>query len=152
MVGVGWCGFFGFAPDTEYTVWAPGTSDTSSESPDVNSDGVVNIQDLVLVASRLGQTGENKADVNGDSVVNIQDLVLVAAALGQGTAAAPTLHASDPEGLTAADLQQMLTQARQLALTDPVVFAGYRDAGAAAGTLITERDCFVTKLPEPVQS
>ena len=48
---------------------------------DVNGDGVVNIQDLVLVSSNLGQVGENKADVNGDGVVNIQDLVKVSAAL-----------------------------------------------------------------------
>ena len=47
---------------------------------DVNKDGIVNIQDLVLVASSLGQMGENTADVNGDGIVNIQDLVLVAGA------------------------------------------------------------------------
>ena len=50
---------------------------------DVNADGVVNIQDLVLVASNLGETGENPADVNGDGVVNIQDLVQVAGQLGK---------------------------------------------------------------------
>ena len=49
---------------------------------DVNGDGVVNIQDLVLVASNLGQAGQNPADVNSDGLVNIQDLVLVAGALG----------------------------------------------------------------------
>ena len=47
---------------------------------DVNGDGTVNIQDLVLVSSRLGETGENRADVNGDGIVNIQDLVFVAGA------------------------------------------------------------------------
>ena len=45
---------------------------------DINGDGVVNIQDMVLVAAQFGQTGDNKADVNEDGVVNIQDLVLVA--------------------------------------------------------------------------
>ena len=49
---------------------------------DVNMDGTVNIQDLVLIASNFGQRGENIADVNGDGVVNITDLVLVAGALG----------------------------------------------------------------------
>ena len=47
---------------------------------DVNGDGIVNIQDLVLVAGQFGETGKNGADVNGDGVVNIQDLVLVAGA------------------------------------------------------------------------
>ncbi len=42
---------------------------------DVNGDGVVNIQDLVIVANAFG---EAKPDLNGDDVVNIQDLVIVA--------------------------------------------------------------------------
>ena len=42
---------------------------------DVNGDGVVNIQDLVIVANALGKV---EPDLNGDGVVNIQDLVIVA--------------------------------------------------------------------------
>ena len=42
---------------------------------DVNSDGVVNIQDLVIVANAFG---EAEPDLNRDGVVNIQDLVIVA--------------------------------------------------------------------------
>ena len=49
---------------------------------DVNADGIVNIQDLVLVASHFGETGLSPGDVNGDGVVNIQDLVLIASHLG----------------------------------------------------------------------
>ena len=53
-------------------------SELELETPptvDVNSDGVVNIQDLVIVANALG---EAEPDLNGDGVVNIQDLVIVA--------------------------------------------------------------------------
>ena len=46
---------------------------------DVNADGVVNIQDLVIVANAFG---EAEPDLNGDGVVNIQDLVIVANAFG----------------------------------------------------------------------
>ena len=46
---------------------------------DVNGDGVVNIQDLVIVANALGEAAP---DLNGDGVVNIQDLVIVANAFG----------------------------------------------------------------------
>ena len=80
---------------------------------DVNADGVVNIQDLVLVASSFGETGENSADINADGVVNIADLVLVAGALG-ATAAAPSIHAESLELLTAADVRQWLSQAHRL--------------------------------------
>lgn len=45
---------------------------------DINADGRVNIQDLVLVAARFGETWDGKEDVNADGIVNIQDLVLVA--------------------------------------------------------------------------
>ena len=53
---------------------------------DVNADGTVNIQDLVLVASEFGQSGEAlKGDVNGDGTVNILDLVLVSSHFGEDT-------------------------------------------------------------------
>lgn len=55
---------------------------------DVNNDGVINVQDLVLIASNFGKTGENDADVNGDGVVNIKDLILVASHLGESTTTA----------------------------------------------------------------
>ncbi|MXV74087.1 hypothetical protein F4Z99_07400 [Candidatus Poribacteria bacterium] len=42
---------------------------------DVNGDGVVNIQDLVIVANAFAEAAP---DLNGDGVVNIQDLVIVA--------------------------------------------------------------------------
>ena len=84
---------------------------------DVNSDGTVNIADLVLVAGALGKTGQNIADVNGDGQVNIADLVLVAGALGT-SAAAPSLHPYALETLTATDIKQWLSAAQQLDLTD----------------------------------
>ena len=49
---------------------------------DMNRDGVVNILDLVFVASMLGVEGADPtADVNGDGVVNVMDLAFVAQAL-----------------------------------------------------------------------
>ena len=47
----------------------------TTPTADVNGDGVVNIQDLVIVANALGEAAP---DLNGDGVVNIQDLVIVA--------------------------------------------------------------------------
>ena len=42
---------------------------------DVNEDGIVNIQDLVLVANAFGEAAP---DLNGDGTVNVLDLVIVA--------------------------------------------------------------------------
>ena len=78
---------------------------------DVNGDGVVNIQDLVLVSGQFGKTGKNSADVNGDGIVNIQDLVLVAGAFGEG-AAAPSTRAVSLSRLTASDVEGWLIEAR----------------------------------------
>ena len=49
---------------------------------DVNNDGVVNILDMIKVATALGSTPDSgywnpAADVNGDGVVNILDLIVV---------------------------------------------------------------------------
>lgn len=54
---------------------------------DVNKDGEVNIQDLVLVAGSFGQPRDRNAeqdpDVNRDGIVNVLDLVRVSNSFGQ---------------------------------------------------------------------
>ena len=91
---------------------------------DVNNDGVVNILDLVLIASNLGQSGQNDADINGDRVVNILDLVL-AAGMFDGAAAAPSAQPQLPETLTAVEVQDWLTDARSLEAKDPIMKRGF---------------------------
>ncbi len=78
---------------------------------DVNNDGVVDVDDLVFVASHFGsrvarQTNPNP-DVNNDGDVNREDLLLVADAIeaGENTPAAPAL--------TTANLQQWILEAKQ---------------------------------------
>ena len=57
------------------------------KASDVNGDGVVNILDLTLIASRFGaiptEGQSTNPDVNGDGMVNILDLTLVAGNLGK---------------------------------------------------------------------
>ena len=54
---------------------------------DINTDGVVNILDLTLIATHFGEmpTADQSPnpDVNGDGTVNILDLTLVASYLGR---------------------------------------------------------------------
>ena len=94
--------------------------DVDFEKVDVNDDGVVDIVDLTLVASNFGKQGENDADVNDDGVVNIVDLTLVAAAFGDfGLNFAPFALVLDSElATTRQQVQQWLSEARQLNLTD----------------------------------
>lgn len=115
---------------------------------DVNNDGVVNIQDLVLVAASLGQTGENVADVNADGMVNIQDLVLVASTLGNA-AAAPSLHPQVFATLTAADVQGWLTQAQRLDLTDVRVQRGIRFLEQLLAIWIPKETALLANYPNP---
>ena len=65
---------------------SPDVTSLSPRPEDINEDGVVNIQDLVLAASNFGKTGENSADVNKDGTVNIIDLSLIAVAFSNDAA------------------------------------------------------------------
>ena len=115
---------------------------------DVNGDGVVNIQDLVLVAGRLGQTGQNDADVNGDGMVNIQDLVLVAGAFANA-AAAPSFHPQVLAMLTAADVEAWLTQAQQMVLTDPAYQRGIAVLEQLLAAMMPKETILLPNYPNP---
>ena len=102
---------------------------SDAESPpitaDVNSDGSVNILDLILIASELGNEGQNTAaDVNRDGVVSILDLVL-AAGMFEDAAAAPSAQPQVPETLTAVEVQGWLIDARSLEVRDLIMKRGF---------------------------
>ena len=116
---------------------------------DVNRDGAVNIYDLVLVAGRFGQPGDNGADVNGDGVVNIQDLVLVAGAFGN-VAAAPTAWNRDLEIAPAeSDVRQWLAQARQSGLTDAASQRGILTLEQLLAALTPKETALLSNYPNP---
>ena len=123
-------------------------SEPEKIAADVNDDGVVNIQDLVLVASSLGKTGPTSADVNADGVVDIRDLVTVAGALGTA-AAAPSLHPQALAMFTATDVQQWLSEAQQLALTDATSQRGIRFLEQLLAALIPKETALLPNYPNP---
>ena len=115
---------------------------------DVNHDGVVNAQDLVMVAARFGQREQNGADVNGDGVVNILDLVTVASSLGNA-ASAPSVHSRGLGMLTAVEVEDWLTQAQQMALTDPVYLRGIAVLEQLLAALTPKETVVLPNYPNP---
>ena len=115
---------------------------------DVNGDGVVNIADLVLVASNLSEIGQNAADVNGDGVVNIADLVLVAGALGT-SAAAPALHLQSLDTFTLTDVEKWLSEAQQLNITDANSLKGILFLEQLLTALTPKETALLPNYPNP---
>ena len=115
---------------------------------DINRDGIVNIQDLVLVAANFGATGENAADVNSDGVVNIIDLTLVAGALGN-TAAAPSMHALVLEHLDAKRVAQWLEAARHVNLSDATFQRGISVLAEFLAVLTPRETALLANYPNP---
>ena len=115
---------------------------------DVNHDGVVDIDDLVIVTERLGQSGPNIADVNGDGVVNVKDLIEMAGALGQAPAA-PSLSPAALSRLTAADIREWLSQAYGLDLTDPKLQRGILFFQQLLSVLIPKQTELLPNYPNP---
>ena len=119
---------------------------------DVNRDGQVNIQDLVLVALSFGQpvpTEGHPADVNEDGQINIVDLVQVAGALGTGAAAPLALNQHLAFAPTRAEVEQWLTQARQANLTDAVSQRGIRFLEQLLAVLTPKETALLPNYPNP---
>ena len=137
------------------------TDDTNIKIPerqrqqpaDADGNGVVNIHDLVFIASRLGQEGQSSADVNGDKRVDIRDLVLAAALITAGTAAPSahavigTKHGNLPVQLE--DIQLWMTQAQRLDLSKPMLQRGVHVLGHLMEVLTPKRTHLLPNYPNP---
>ena len=120
---------------------------------DVDGNGVVNILDLVRIATRLGQTGPDPADVNGDGTVNIRD-ILLAAALMRAEAAAPSLYTNtrikrDNLPLKPEDIQLWLTQAEQLESRDVTLQRGVIVLKHLMEMLTPKNTALLSNYPNP---
>ena len=116
---------------------------------DVNRDGRVDVLDLVLVASGLGNEGRNlAADVNGDGVVNIQDLVRVAAAFDDAAAAPPLPQGAD-FALTAAEIRNWLSVARAIDVGDVTVARGIEALERLLESVAPGETALLANYPNP---
>ncbi len=116
---------------------------------DVNSDGIVNITDLVQVASRFHHSTDiDKEDINKDGVVNIVDLVKVAAALGAGENA-PDLHSQKHTRIAAKNVQHWIHLAKQINGQDDIFQHGLRTLERLAKALAPKETALFPNFPNP---
>ena len=120
---------------------------------DVDGNGVVNILDLVRIATRLGRTGPDVADVNGDGAVDIRDIVLAAALMGT-EAAAPSASAvigiqRGKLPLHAEDIQLWLTHVQHIDLRDPTFQRGVIILKHLMEVLTPKRTGLLPNYPNP---
>ena len=116
---------------------------------DINGDGVIDVHDLRLVLDNFEQIGQNSADVNGDGIVNLQDLLLVAAVFEEDTASPPLHPSKYLKGITTAELQRLLTQARQMTLTDPAYLRGIAVLEQLLVLLLPKETVLLPNYPNP---
>ena len=83
--------------------WIIGTAPTPITPGDVNHDGIVNAQDIGLIASDWLQTGPNvPGDANGDGIVNAQDIAVIASHWlwsWQGPPTSPSAAVPEPSSI-----------------------------------------------------
>ena len=121
---------------------------TAGPEADANNDGMVDLQDLVLVASNYGEKGQNAADVNGDRVVNSADLLVVAGALDDA-ASAPLAYPQTFELFTAAEVRLWLAHAQQLNLTDATSLKGILFLEQLLAALLPNETLLLPNYPNP---
>ena len=113
---------------------------------DVNADGVVDVEDLVLVAATIGTIPPEDTypnpDVNGDGVVNRDDLAVVMAAL-ETTPAAPAAV------ITAKNLQRWIDAAKRLTNRDETFQRGIAVLEQLLSTLLPEKTALLANYPNP---
>ena len=125
-------------------------TETLYPAEDVNRDGVVDIEDLIVVAMQFGESvEENNADVNGDGMIDIKDILLVAGALANVTAAPTTFNPLNLGLLKASDVQQWLSQAQQVRLKTPVYQKGMTVLEQLLSTLIPKKTVLLPNYPNP---
>ena len=121
---------------------------SSAKALDLNGDTVIDLQDLILVATHLGAIGENPADVNGDGIVDIKDLVLVAGNVNAETAA-PSAYPSTISMLTATEIQMWLGQAQQLSLSGATYERGILVLKLLMESLTPKETMLLPNYPNP---
>ncbi|MCY4404707.1 MAG: sulfatase-like hydrolase/transferase [Candidatus Poribacteria bacterium] len=118
---------------------------------DINNDGIVDIQDLLIISSSIGDTEpENpKVDVNYDGKVNIIDLLIVAAHIGEST-----IQSAPPRSIMLSrkhieKVDKWLSEAYQLDDGSAVFRDGIANLEALMKNIIPEKTVLLPNYPNP---
>ena len=118
---------------------------------DINNDGVVDIQYLILVSNSFGEEPSEypKTDINKDGRVDIVDLLLVAAHFGEScNAAAPLISAPLPPE-HAALANEWLTEARLADDGSDVFRQGVATLEHLINTILPTKTLLLPNYPNP---
>ena len=156
LASTGWDGtilLWDLAPEIAAEIKTPQLAE------DANGDRIVDLQDLVFVASQFGQSGvENAADINGDGIVDIADILLVAGALKTGNGApsvvpqppiSPLIRGVAAGLLTAAEVEQWLMQAQEVNDEGPVFQRGIALLESLLAVLTPKETVLLPNYPNP---
>ncbi len=119
---------------------------------DVNRDGRVSIQDMILVSRVFGKDASDYpfADINQDGKINIQDLIIVAQHIGETTdSAAAPIVVIDSNELTPAIVQAWIKQA-QIEDDGSLAFRqGIDNLKELLASLLPEKTALLANYPNP---
>ncbi len=119
---------------------------------DVNRDGIVDVEDLVLVAATLGTTLPDGAipntDINRDGIVNHEDMELVLDALDP-VPAAPATDAQLESLWTAANLQRWIDEAKQITNKTETFLRGIAALEQLVASLLPKETALLANYPNP---
>ncbi len=116
---------------------------------DINNDGVVDIQDLILVSNSFGmETPEHtKADINKDGNVDIIDLLYVASHFGESCIASASSASVSQEHVNS--ISEWLTEARQADDGSDVFRHGIANLEALFNTVTPKKTTLLPNFPNP---
>ncbi len=118
---------------------------------DVNSDGIVDIQDLILASNSFGTAPleNDKVDVNKDGRVNIIDLLIIAAHLGESSITpAPKVSLSVlPDHVDT--ISEWLTEAYQIDNGSDVFRTGIANLEVMLNSVLPAKTALLPNYPNP---
>ncbi len=117
---------------------------------DINADGIVDIEDLLLISNNFGiELPDNpKVDVNEDGNVNIIDLLIVAAHLGESS------NTGAPKSISIADqhidrVEEWINDARKIEDASPIYHKGIKNLEMLINSVVPNETRLFPNFPNP---